>query len=385
MDAINNSDLQNRISVRYVSASEFAQTHPCDPDWVALMGEKLVPVLPKGLRGTTSGYEATVLEHYRNGMYEVRTPGGLTCISASDFDFEGKASLVNSPVKDMEAFRSTAQKVEDLGAITGCDGDMGKPGIVYAGGCFIYDESETHATKFHLVLGRDEFESHDLAHLEKILYEQWYVRECVDQRDHPEDANGTTLVNVVEDATNNRSVSLTQITLTFSLPDDFGKGWDYEVVQLYSASHSWAGSYEKTLSGNFAHLALMQVQGVRSSYLSPGWACNVDFTVNDIAEAAAIQTRLQDIVDAFENRPERNISVRGSNFYDYKVTEYDANDPENEIVSDMPYLNYLARYVPLAEKLHALSGHDLKILRTQADEHQRAKLNANDDSPIAGA
>lgn len=72
MDAINNSDLQNRISVKYVSASEFAQTHPCDPDWIALMGEKLVPVLPKGLRGTSSGYEATVVEHYRNGMYEVR-------------------------------------------------------------------------------------------------------------------------------------------------------------------------------------------------------------------------------------------------------------------------------------------------------------------------
>ena len=89
-------------------------------------------------------------------------------------------------------------------------------------------------------------------------------------------------------------------------------------------------------------------------------------------------------MDSFENRPERNISVRGSNFYDYKVTEYDANDPETEVVSDMPYLNYLARYVPLAETFHALSGHDLKILRTQADEHQRTNLNANDDSPIAG-
>ena len=128
----------------------------------------------------------------------------------------------------------------------------------------------------------------------------------------------------------------------------------------------------------------MQVQGVDSSYLATGMTCNVSFVVNDIAEAVAIQSRLQAVVDAFESRPERSISVRGANFYDSKVTEYDANDPDVEIVSDMPYLNYLAKYVPLAEALPALSGHDLAALRAEADEHQLAKQVDKDDSPSPG-
>ncbi len=76
--------------VRYVSATEFAENHRCDPDWVAAVGEHLVPLLYAGLAGTSSGYEATILRHYANGMYEVRLPGGVACISSSDFDFDGK-------------------------------------------------------------------------------------------------------------------------------------------------------------------------------------------------------------------------------------------------------------------------------------------------------
>ena len=159
----------------------------------------------------------------------------------------------------------------------------------------------------------------------------------------------------VAEAKPSRAVSLSETTLTFSLPDDFGAGWEYVNQRLHGASHAWAGSYDKSESANFAHEALMQVQGVDSSYLATGMTCNVSFVVNDIAEAVAIQSRLQAVVDAFESRPERSISVRGANFYDSKVTEYDANDPDVEIVSDMPYLNYLAKYVPLAEALPALS------------------------------
>lgn len=43
------------------------------------------PILVSGQRGTTSGFPATVLRHYEGSMYEVRVPGGVCCISASDF------------------------------------------------------------------------------------------------------------------------------------------------------------------------------------------------------------------------------------------------------------------------------------------------------------
>ena len=38
-----------------------------------------------GTAGTTSGYEATIVRHYYEGMYEVRVPGGVCCIPACDF------------------------------------------------------------------------------------------------------------------------------------------------------------------------------------------------------------------------------------------------------------------------------------------------------------
>ena len=186
------------------------------------------------------------------------------------------------------------------------------------------------------------------------------------------------------EANESRAVSLAETTLTFSLPDDFGLGWEYTNMRLYGAHHAWAGSYDKSESANFAHDALMQLPEVQSSYLCIGLTCNVDCKVTALTEAAAIQSRLQAVVDAFENRPERQISVRGSNFYDARVTEHDANDPEIEVVSDMPYLNYLAKYVPLAEALPALSGHDLEALRSEADAHQQAKVADKDDSPSPG-
>lgn len=79
--------------VKYVSAAEFAKSHRCDSDWVSAMGNRLVPVLYAGLSGTTSGYEATILGHYSNGMYDVRLPGGVKCIGASEFEFVGKLKL----------------------------------------------------------------------------------------------------------------------------------------------------------------------------------------------------------------------------------------------------------------------------------------------------
>lgn len=84
-------------TVRYVSAAEFAKNHRCDSDWIAAMGDKLVPVLYAGLSGTSSGYEATILQHYSNGMYEVRLPGGVACISGGAFEFAGKVTVDGVP------------------------------------------------------------------------------------------------------------------------------------------------------------------------------------------------------------------------------------------------------------------------------------------------
>ena len=73
------------MTVQFVTAREFATTHRCSSDWVHAMGDKLVPILKRGQQGTKSGYEATVIRHYQNGMYEVRVPGGEVCIDYGDF------------------------------------------------------------------------------------------------------------------------------------------------------------------------------------------------------------------------------------------------------------------------------------------------------------
>ncbi len=36
-------------------------------------------------RGTYAGFPATVVPHYDGNMYEIRVPGGITCVSAEDF------------------------------------------------------------------------------------------------------------------------------------------------------------------------------------------------------------------------------------------------------------------------------------------------------------
>lgn len=42
-------------------------------------------ILAPGQTGTYSGLPATVVRQYDGDMYEIRVPGGLTCIDASDF------------------------------------------------------------------------------------------------------------------------------------------------------------------------------------------------------------------------------------------------------------------------------------------------------------
>jgi hypothetical protein len=38
-----------------------------------------------GTRGIYAGFPATVLRHYDGNMYEVRVPGGVTCIDIKGF------------------------------------------------------------------------------------------------------------------------------------------------------------------------------------------------------------------------------------------------------------------------------------------------------------
>lgn len=68
-----------------MNAQTFSKTNQCDADWVVAMGNNKVRVLTVGQSGTVDGYPAKVLRHYRNGMYEIKTQGGVSCIDAKYF------------------------------------------------------------------------------------------------------------------------------------------------------------------------------------------------------------------------------------------------------------------------------------------------------------
>jgi hypothetical protein len=41
--------------------------------------------LQPGTVGTYSGFRAVIVRHYYENMYEVRVPGGITCIDIAEF------------------------------------------------------------------------------------------------------------------------------------------------------------------------------------------------------------------------------------------------------------------------------------------------------------
>jgi len=41
--------------------------------------------LQPGTVGTYSGFRAVIIRHYYENLYEVRVPGGVVCIGASEF------------------------------------------------------------------------------------------------------------------------------------------------------------------------------------------------------------------------------------------------------------------------------------------------------------
>ena len=72
-----------------------------------------------------------------------------------------------------EQFQASKEFHDDLTEFT-YNEDTVTSGYVYEGGCYI----ETDGTSgYSLVISIDEYHSDDLAELEKILYDEWYVPE----------------------------------------------------------------------------------------------------------------------------------------------------------------------------------------------------------------
>lgn len=50
--------------------------------------------------------------------------------------------------------------------------------LLYNGGCHILDYGDKAEKRYYLIIERSEYQSNDLAVIEKTLYEEWYVSEC---------------------------------------------------------------------------------------------------------------------------------------------------------------------------------------------------------------
>lgn len=68
-----------------MKAQEFVRQFPCDPDWVKAVADRDIPVYRRGEHITYNGRPAVIYGHYHNGMYEIKTPGGIACVSCFDF------------------------------------------------------------------------------------------------------------------------------------------------------------------------------------------------------------------------------------------------------------------------------------------------------------
>lgn len=50
----------------------------------------LIMKYTQGTKGIYSGFRAVFVRHYHGNMIEIRVPGGLVCVDASEFIAEGK-------------------------------------------------------------------------------------------------------------------------------------------------------------------------------------------------------------------------------------------------------------------------------------------------------
>jgi hypothetical protein len=178
-------------------------------------------------------------------------------------------------------------------------------------------------------------------------------------------------------------VKLSALTLRFSLPNDFGRGWDYDRVHIHGHGHQYAGEYDRTEIENFAYDALHRIPGIGATNLYRLMNCSVEFDVESLKEANAIQEKLIEVVKAFPNKTQNHISVRGSFFDDCKVTEYSNKDKEVDIVSDMPLLVYMAKHVPMSETHRCADGRDLLAAVKEFDDAMAAKHVAEGAKPAS--
>jgi hypothetical protein len=74
-----------------------------------------------------------------------------------------------------EEFTSQRKQVENIGLEIGLSELDGQKGYVYPGGCYIEESDD----EFFLVVGNQDWLDKDLGKLERALYENWYIHECV--------------------------------------------------------------------------------------------------------------------------------------------------------------------------------------------------------------
>lgn len=139
-----------------------------------------------------------------------------------------------------------------------------------------------------------------------------------------------------------RKVLLASSTLNFSLPENFGFGWDYDTP--------WDRQPQ-----NFAYDAVLRMNGVTGAefFRTPGGS--VSFRVDSLDAAKMIETELQRIVEAFPVRSERWIVVVGDDYSDATVSERLPHAQEY-IVRGLPFRAYLVKHVPLACGHPAIDG-----------------------------
>ncbi|WP_321935344.1 hypothetical protein [Paraburkholderia sp. J8-2] len=139
-----------------------------------------------------------------------------------------------------------------------------------------------------------------------------------------------------------RKVSLSSLTLNFSLPRDFGAGWQY--------TSAWDSQ-----AGNFALDVVHRLKGLAETEFHLGEGCVASFRVQALDEAREFEKALQNIVDAFQPRPARWITIAGQNYWDARVTER-VQGADGYMVQDMPFRAYLVQHVPLAAEHPAIDG-----------------------------
>lgn len=174
-----------------------------------------------------------------------------------------------------------------------------------------------------------------------------------------------------------RRVSVSGLSATLNLPDDFGDGWEYRNVRLFAQGHSYAGSYLGEELCNFAHEALSRIEGISETTICPGQCCSVTIEYEDFHEVEAMRKKLQELVDAFPPRKGPDVTVRGSNFYDSKVTLCDVDDEDDEGSAPVPLREYLVMHVPMANTHPAVAfdgviDSDLQALQHQQEESVHA-------------